>query len=35
VREAKRPVLTIQPGGRVSVTASSEPVTVPIRVRSA
>jgi universal stress protein A len=35
VREAKRPVLTIQPGGRASVTSSSPPVSIPVRVRNA
>ena len=33
VREAKRPVLTIQPGGRHSVTATSKAVAIPVRVR--
>jgi universal stress protein A len=35
VREAKRPVLTIQPGGGTRVTPDSGPVAVPVRARDA
>jgi universal stress protein A len=34
VREAKRPVLTIQPGYHLSVSTTSTPVSIPIRSRS-
>jgi universal stress protein A len=35
VREAKQPVLTIRSGGRASVTTTTEPVVIPIRVKDA
>ena len=34
VREAKRPVLTIQPGSHPSVTTTAKPVAIPIRVKN-
>ncbi len=34
VREAKRPVLTIQPGGHASATTTMKPVTIPVRVKN-
>jgi universal stress protein A len=34
VREAKRPVLTIQPGSHVSITTTTNPVTIPVRVKN-
>jgi universal stress protein A len=34
VREAGRPVLTIQPASRASITETSEPVVIPIKSKS-